>query len=84
MEENVNEFTETVIELVTGYGLQVLAAAEAGVEAEVFTLTYEEKAWTGLVYPMEKEAMRFLNTLGNKFFAKAFSWLLNQDDWPEQ
>lgn len=32
-----------------------------------------------LVYPMEKEAMRFLNMLGNKFFAKAFSWLLNQD-----
>jgi SAM-dependent methyltransferase len=31
-----------------------------------------------LVYPMEEEAMRFLNMLGNKFFAKAFSWLLNQ------
>jgi SAM-dependent methyltransferase len=31
-----------------------------------------------LVYPMEDEAMRFLNMLGNKFFAKAFSWLLNQ------
>jgi putative selenium metabolism hydrolase len=30
------------------------AMTEAGVEAEVFTLTYEEKAWTGLVYPMEK------------------------------
>jgi len=30
------------------------ALREAGVEAEVFTLTYEEKAWTGLVYPMEK------------------------------
>ncbi len=27
---------------------------DAGVEAEVFLLTYEEKAWTGLVYPMEK------------------------------
>jgi len=26
----------------------------AGVQAEVYTLTYEEKAWTGLVYPMEK------------------------------
>ncbi len=26
----------------------------AGVEAEVFTLIYEEKAWTGLVYPMDK------------------------------
>jgi len=31
-----------------------------------------------LVYPMEKEAMRFLNTLGNKFFSMAFSWLLEQ------
>jgi ubiquinone/menaquinone biosynthesis C-methylase UbiE len=31
-----------------------------------------------LVYPMEKEAMRFLNLLGNKFFSLAFSWLLEQ------
>lgn len=31
-----------------------------------------------LVYPMDKEAMRFLNTLGNKFFSKVFSWLLEQ------
>lgn len=31
-----------------------------------------------LVYPMEKEAMRFLNTLGNKFFSYVFSWLLEQ------
>lgn len=30
------------------------ALAEAGVEAEVYLLTYQEKAWTGLVYPMEK------------------------------
>ena len=30
------------------------ALEAAGVEAEVFTLTYEEKAWTGLVYPMDK------------------------------
>ena len=33
---------------------------------------------TRLVYPMEKEAMRTLNLLGNKFFSIAFSWLLNQ------
>lgn len=33
---------------------------------------------TRLVYPMEKEAMRFLNILGNKFFSVALSWLLNQ------
>ena len=31
-----------------------------------------------LVYPMEKEAMRFFNFLGNKFFSLAFSWLLGQ------
>ena len=31
-----------------------------------------------LVYPMEKEAMRPLNFLGNKFFSMAFSWLLGQ------
>ncbi len=31
-----------------------------------------------LVYPMQKEAMRFLNLLGNKFFGKLFSWLLGQ------
>jgi glycosyltransferase involved in cell wall biosynthesis len=31
-----------------------------------------------LVYPMEKEAMRTLNFLGNKFFSMAFSWLLGQ------
>ncbi|MDL2265985.1 bifunctional class I SAM-dependent methyltransferase/glycosyltransferase family 2 protein [Parabacteroides sp. OttesenSCG-928-G07] len=32
-----------------------------------------------LVYPMEKNAMRFLNLLGNKFFGWFFSYLLNQD-----
>jgi len=31
-----------------------------------------------LVYPMEKEAMRALNFIGNKFFSMAFSWLLGQ------
>ena len=31
-----------------------------------------------LVYPMEKEAMRFFNFIGNKFFSLAFSWLLGQ------
>ncbi|MFC1818826.1 glycosyltransferase [Thermodesulfobacteriota bacterium] len=33
---------------------------------------------TRLVYPMEKEAMRFLNKLANKFFGMLFSWLLDQ------
>lgn len=31
-----------------------------------------------LVYPMEKQAMRFLNLLGNRFFGTAFSFLLGQ------
>jgi GT2 family glycosyltransferase len=31
-----------------------------------------------LVYPMEKEAMRFFNILANKFFAAAFSFVLGQ------
>lgn len=31
-----------------------------------------------LVYPMEDQAMRSLNFLGNKFFSLAFSWLLGQ------
>lgn len=31
-----------------------------------------------LVYPMEREAMRTLNFVGNKFFSLAFSWLLGQ------
>ncbi|MBL8603552.1 MAG: glycosyltransferase [Myxococcales bacterium] len=33
---------------------------------------------TRLVYPMEAEAMRFLNKLGNIGFSKLFSYLLNQ------
>lgn len=31
-----------------------------------------------LVYPMEKQAMRFLNLLANKFFGMLFTWLLKQ------
>jgi ubiquinone/menaquinone biosynthesis C-methylase UbiE len=34
---------------------------------------------TRLIYPMENEAMRPLNWLGNKFFSMAFSFLLGQD-----
>jgi SAM-dependent methyltransferase len=33
---------------------------------------------TRLVYPMERQAMRTLNLLGNKFFSLAFTWLLDQ------
>ncbi len=31
-----------------------------------------------LVYPMEKEAMRTLNFIGNKLFSLTFSWMLGQ------
>jgi SAM-dependent methyltransferase len=31
-----------------------------------------------MVYPMEGQAMRFLNMVANKLFARAFSWLLGQ------
>jgi SAM-dependent methyltransferase len=31
-----------------------------------------------LVYPMEDQAMQFLNMVANKFFGLAFSWLLGQ------
>jgi SAM-dependent methyltransferase len=31
-----------------------------------------------LVYPMEQEAMQFLNMIANKFFGVAFTWLLGQ------
>jgi len=34
---------------------------------------------TRLVYPMENEAMRPLNWIGNKFFSAVFSFLLGQD-----
>jgi hypothetical protein len=31
-----------------------------------------------LVYPLEKQAMRFVNFIGNKAFSLAFTWLLGQ------
>jgi len=31
-----------------------------------------------LVYPMEKQAMRFLNMIANKLFGLLFTWLLGQ------
>ena len=33
---------------------------------------------TRLVYPMDNQAMRFLNFLANRIFSVLFSWLLNQ------
>jgi SAM-dependent methyltransferase len=32
-----------------------------------------------LVYPMEAQAMQYLNLIGNKFFSLVFSWLLGQE-----
>lgn len=34
---------------------------------------------TRMVYPMQKEAMRTLNIIGNKFFSSTFSYLLGQN-----
>lgn len=31
-----------------------------------------------LIYPIEKESMRILNIIGNKFFSMMFSWILGQ------
>lgn len=31
-----------------------------------------------LIYPMQEQAMRFINLIGNKAFSMAFSWLLGQ------
>ncbi len=33
---------------------------------------------TRLVYPLEKDSMRFVNKIGNKFFSVMFTWILNQ------
>jgi SAM-dependent methyltransferase len=33
---------------------------------------------TRLVYPLESNAMRFLNFVGNRFFSQVFTWLLGQ------
>jgi len=33
---------------------------------------------TRLVYPMEDQAMRTLNLMGNRFFSRMFTWLLGQ------
>jgi glycosyltransferase involved in cell wall biosynthesis/SAM-dependent methyltransferase len=47
-----------------------------------FTLAVERSGelimGTRLVYPMEKQAMRFLNILANKLFSMLFTWLLDQ------
>ncbi|MBS1516802.1 MAG: glycosyltransferase [Bacteroidetes bacterium] len=47
-----------------------------------YTACYEKKAeylsGSRLVYPLEKESMRTLNILGNKFFSILLTWILNQ------
>lgn len=60
--------------------------ADLTVSPEDLPKFYQTIAWdkgefingSRLVYPMEHEAMRFLNMLGNKFFSLVFTWLLNQ------
>ena len=47
------------------------ALQKAGVPAEVFTLTYEEKAWTGLVYPMDKYYPTWILPEDHPFLAAA-------------
>lgn len=44
----------------------------------IVTLKGEFINGTRLVYPMEKQAMRFLNYVGNRFFSWMFSFLLEQ------
>ena len=34
---------------------------------------------TRLIYPMERDAMRFLNYIANKLFSHLFSWILVKD-----
>ena len=60
--------------------------ADLSVPPEVVPKFYEALA-TGkgefingsrLVYPMQKEAMRFLNLVANQIFSGLFTWLLNQ------
>ena len=72
-------------EKATGDILMILDA-DLTVPPEDLTLFYnalmENKAefinGVRLVYPMEKEAMRFFNFIANKFFSLAFSWLLGE------
>src|SRR5215475_3629604 len=53
-------------------------AVRAGFDVAFANGTAEFVNGVRLIYPQEKEAMRFFNLLGNKFFSLAFSWLLNQ------
>lgn len=67
-------------------GLLMILDADLTVPPEDLPRFYE--AWASgkaefvngvrLVYPMEDRAMRFFNSVGNKFFSLAFTWLLSQ------
>jgi SAM-dependent methyltransferase len=67
-------------------GLLMILDADLTVPPEDLPRFYE--AWASgkaefvngvrLVYPMEDRAMRFINSVGNKFFSLAFTWLLSQ------
>jgi glycosyltransferase involved in cell wall biosynthesis len=64
----------------------IILDADISVAPEDMTLFYElltsGKAefinGVRLVYPMQEDAMRFINLIGNKFFAWSFSWMLGQ------
>lgn len=64
----------------------IILDADISVAPEDMTLFYELLAsgkaefinGVRLVYPMQEDAMRFINLIGNKFFAWSFSWMLGQ------
>lgn len=66
--------------------LLMILDADLSVPPEDLTRFYEALAsgkgefanGVRLVYPMESEAMRFFNLVGNKLFTMLFSWLLEQ------
>jgi len=84
-EKGKNAAVKKGFELATGDILMILDA-DLTVAPEDLTKFYNAIAThkgdfingSRLVYPMEKEAMRFLNLFGNKFFSLLFSWLLEQ------
>lgn len=69
-------------------GGDLLVIQDADLTAPPEDLTRFFQAWcdgkgefingSRLVYPLEKQAMRYLNILANKFFGVLFSWLLGQ------
>lgn len=72
-------------EIATGEFLIILDADLTVPPADIKKFYLAAKSGVGefingvrLVYPMEKEAMQFLNTIANKFFGLAFTFLLGQ------